>query len=175
VDFVVGDVVRQGFGFANPNHAAAAICAAFPFCWGWRGGWLWIGRVAGVALCVMLAMTYSRTGALVLVCEIVALLLGRKTLSAGMIGRVERVETCRNFYTIYTFYMVKKDARSGRPCHSGGRSCDCRMVDVAETGARRRDIEQAKDLACWAETFRGESAWCRIRQFRRARDDVHAA
>ena len=34
MDFVVGDIVRQGFGFANPNHAAAAICAAFPFCWG---------------------------------------------------------------------------------------------------------------------------------------------
>jgi len=37
VDFVVGDLVRQGFGFANPNHAAAAICALLPFCWGWRG------------------------------------------------------------------------------------------------------------------------------------------
>ena len=95
MDFVVGDLVRQGFGFANPNHAAAAICVAFPFCWGWRGKWRWAGRLVGVALCVMLAMTYSRTGALVLVCEIVALLLGRKTLSAGMIGRVERVETCR--------------------------------------------------------------------------------
>ena len=33
MEFVVGDVVRQGFGFANPNHAAAAICALFPFCW----------------------------------------------------------------------------------------------------------------------------------------------
>ena len=31
MEFVVGDVVRLGFGFANPNHAAAAICAAFPF------------------------------------------------------------------------------------------------------------------------------------------------
>ena len=29
VDFVVGDIVRQGFGFANPNHAAASICALF--------------------------------------------------------------------------------------------------------------------------------------------------
>ena len=37
VEFAVGDVVRQGFGFANPNHAAAAICAAFPFFWGWGG------------------------------------------------------------------------------------------------------------------------------------------
>ncbi len=32
VEFAVGDVVRQGFAFANPNHAAAAICALFPFC-----------------------------------------------------------------------------------------------------------------------------------------------
>ena len=95
MEFVAGDLVRMGFGFFNPNHAAAAICALFPFCWGWRGRWHWAGRLVGVALCVMLAMTYSRTGALVLVCEIVALLLGRKTLSAGMIGRVERVETCR--------------------------------------------------------------------------------
>lgn len=69
MDFVVGDVVRQGFGFVNPNHAAAAICALFPLCWGWRGGWRWAGRVAGVALCVMLAMTYSRTGVVVAAME----------------------------------------------------------------------------------------------------------
>lgn len=31
MEFVVGDLVRQGFGFANPHRAAAAICAAFPF------------------------------------------------------------------------------------------------------------------------------------------------
>ncbi len=80
MDFVVGDVVRYGFGFANPNHAAAAICALFPFCWGWggaagvralpaRGALQWCGRVAGVALCVMLAMTYSRAGMAVLAME----------------------------------------------------------------------------------------------------------
>lgn len=69
MDFVVGDFVRQGFGFANPNHAAAAICAVFPFCWGWGGVWRWVGRLIGAALCVMLAMTYSRTGFVVLVIE----------------------------------------------------------------------------------------------------------
>ena len=69
MEFVVGDVVRQGFGFANPNHAAAAVCALFPFCWGWGSGWRWAGRIAGVALCVMLAMTYSRTGMVVLAME----------------------------------------------------------------------------------------------------------
>ena len=26
---------RLAFGFYNPNHAAAMICALFPFCWGW--------------------------------------------------------------------------------------------------------------------------------------------
>jgi hypothetical protein len=73
VVFVVGDLVRQGFGFANPNHAAAAICALFPFCWGWRGKWRWAGRLVGVALCVMLAMTYSRTGMVVLAMEAIAM------------------------------------------------------------------------------------------------------
>ena len=75
MDFIVGDLVRQGFGFANPNHAAAAICALFPFCWGWGGGWRWAGRIAGVALCVMIAMTYSRTGMAVLGIEAGALWL----------------------------------------------------------------------------------------------------
>lgn len=82
MDFVVGDIVRWGFGFANPNHAAAAICAFFPFCWGWRGGWRWTGRIAGVALCAMLAMTYSRTGFVVLVLE-AAVLWWRGALGAA--------------------------------------------------------------------------------------------
>ena len=69
MEFVAGDLVRMGFGFFNPNHAAAAICALFPFCWGWRCRWHWAGRLVGVALCVMLAMTYSRTGMVVLVME----------------------------------------------------------------------------------------------------------
>ena len=89
MDFVVGDVVRQGFGFANPNHAAAAICAAFPFCWGWRGKWRWAGWLVGVLLCVMLAMTYSRTGMAVLAIEAAMLWGGRKILLPGMIGHAE--------------------------------------------------------------------------------------
>ena len=111
MEFVAGDLVRMGFGFFNPNHAAAAICALFPFCWGWRGRWHWAGRLVGVALCVMLAMTYSRTGVLVLVCEIVALLLDHKTLSSGMIGRVERVETCRT--STCSTWLNKMQGRGG--------------------------------------------------------------
>ena len=114
MEFVAGDLVRMGFGFFNPNHAAAAICALFPFCWGWRGRWHWAGRLVGVALCVMLAMTYSRTGMLVLVCEIVALLLDHKTLSSGMIGRVERVETCRtSTRSTRSTWLKKMQGRGG--------------------------------------------------------------
>ena len=32
MDFIVGDLVRQGFGFANPNHAAAANVPALLTC-----------------------------------------------------------------------------------------------------------------------------------------------
>ena len=61
--------MRMGFGFFNPNHAAALICAVIPFCWGWRGRWHWAGRLVGVALCAMLAATFSRTGFIVLALE----------------------------------------------------------------------------------------------------------
>ena len=73
MEYMSGDMVRWSFGFANPNHAAAAICALFPLCWGWRGKWRWAGRLVGAALCAMLAMTFSRTGMLVLLCETIAL------------------------------------------------------------------------------------------------------
>ena len=33
MEFTYDGMVRQGFGFYNPNHAAAVICAVFPFLW----------------------------------------------------------------------------------------------------------------------------------------------
>ena len=33
MEFTYDGIVRQGFGFYNPNHAAALICALLPFCW----------------------------------------------------------------------------------------------------------------------------------------------
>ena len=62
MEFACTDISSLAAGFYNPNHAAAAICALFPFCCGWRGKGRWAGRLVGVTLCVMLAMTYSRTG-----------------------------------------------------------------------------------------------------------------
>ena len=71
MQFLVGDIPRFAFGFANPNHAAAAVCALVPFLWGWRR-FAWVGWIASAALVVMLAMTFSRTGLVVLVAEMVA-------------------------------------------------------------------------------------------------------
>ena len=34
MEFTYDGFVRWGFGFHNPNHAAAAICALLPFVWG---------------------------------------------------------------------------------------------------------------------------------------------
>ena len=104
-----GEMVRCGFGFANPNHAAAAICALFPFCWGWRGKWRWAGWLIGIVLCVMLAMTYSRTGMVVLAIESVALWCGFK-----IFGRVERVETCRtSIRSTCSTWLNKMQGRGG--------------------------------------------------------------
>lgn len=71
MDFTFEGVVRHGFGFYNPNHAAALICAFFPFLWGWKKR-AWIGVIASVLLAIPLAMTFSRTGVLVLFLEIIA-------------------------------------------------------------------------------------------------------
>lgn len=78
MEFTFEGVVRQGFGFYNPNHAAALVCALFPFAWAawfrWREWWVrCVVALAGVALVAMLACTLSRTGFLVLWGETVAL------------------------------------------------------------------------------------------------------
>ena len=55
---------RCSFGFHNPNHAAALVCALLPLCWDWQRH-AWIGRVLAAVLVAMLLLTQSRTGFLV--------------------------------------------------------------------------------------------------------------
>ena len=57
------DIHRLAFGFVNPNHAAAAICAAVPFLWMWQVRWF--GWALSAVLVVVLVATQSRTGLLV--------------------------------------------------------------------------------------------------------------
>jgi hypothetical protein len=90
-EFTWHGLVRHGFGFYNPNHAAALVCAVLPFLWGWRRR-AWIGWLLSAALLVPLALTYSRTGAVVLFLEgaaFVALRGGRgwkRALAAGALA-----------------------------------------------------------------------------------------
>ena len=79
MEFTYDGFVRWGFGFHNPNHAAAAICALLPFVWGFVRAEArlsrWVAAVRGlvtVALFVALALTYSRTGFAVAALEALA-------------------------------------------------------------------------------------------------------
>ena len=65
-------LMRWGYGFYNPNHAAAMVCALAPLCCGWRRC-AWFGWIVFAALYVMLAMTQSRTGLVLMAIEAIAM------------------------------------------------------------------------------------------------------
>lgn len=78
MEFTYEGLVRYGFGFYNPNHAAALICAMLPFVW-----LLFLqpqfrkklfGFLLSAILVCALTMTYSRSGIVVLTLEAVAFL-----------------------------------------------------------------------------------------------------
>ena len=87
MEFTFDGIVRQGFGFYNPNHAAALICAFFPFLWGWKK-YAWIGWILTFLLTVPLVMTYSRTGVLVLGFELAAYFIIFKTKNWKLIAAI---------------------------------------------------------------------------------------
>lgn len=90
MEFTSDGIVRWGFGFYNPNHAAALITLLFPLLWPLfnRPG-RWPKVVAGIAaagLIAALALTGSRTGMAVLVMEMVffCCFYGRRFLKYGL-------------------------------------------------------------------------------------------
>lgn len=74
MEFTFNGIVRHSFGFYNPNHAAALICAIFPFLW---TAWLkWkilpvriVVAITSIFLLSALVFTFSRTGILVFCTE----------------------------------------------------------------------------------------------------------
>lgn len=75
MEFTYEGMVRYGFGFYNPNHAAALICALMPFLWAAWGHWRHVAFRIGVGVAMLLlmaalAMTYSRSGFLILAAEV---------------------------------------------------------------------------------------------------------
>ena len=87
MEFTFDGIVRQGFGFYNPNHAAAPICAFFPFLWGWKK-YAWIGWILTFLLTIPLVMTYSRTGVLVLGFELATYFIISKTKNWKLIAAI---------------------------------------------------------------------------------------
>jgi len=87
MEFTFDGIVRQGFGFYNPNHAAALICAIFPFLWGWKK-YAWIGWILTFLLTIPLVMTYSRTGVLVLGFELAAYFIISKIKNWKLIAAI---------------------------------------------------------------------------------------
>ncbi|MBO5309414.1 MAG: O-antigen ligase family protein [Lentisphaeria bacterium] len=87
MEFTFDGIVRQGFGFYNPNHAAALICAFFPFLWGWKK-YAWIGWILTFLLTIPLVMTYSRTGVLVLGFELATYFIISKTKNWKLIAAI---------------------------------------------------------------------------------------
>ena len=76
MEFTYEGLVRYGFGFYNPNHAAAFICAILPFAWlAFLQKAYWqkiLGGLLSVILIFALAFTYSRAGVLVFILEALA-------------------------------------------------------------------------------------------------------
>lgn len=76
MEFTYEGFVRYGFGFYNPNHAAAFICAILPFVWialFQKAYWQKIlGSLLSIILIFALAFTYSRAGVLVFILEALA-------------------------------------------------------------------------------------------------------
>lgn len=76
MEFTYEGLVRYGFGFYNPNHAAAFICAILPFAWlAFLQKAYWqkiLGCLISVILILALAFTYSRAGVLVFILEALA-------------------------------------------------------------------------------------------------------
>lgn len=76
MEFTYEGLVRYGFGFYNPNHAAAFICAILPFAWltfFQKAYWQKIlGGLISVILILALVFTYSRAGVLVFILEALA-------------------------------------------------------------------------------------------------------
>ena len=91
MEFTYDGMVRWGFGFYNPNHAAALFAALLPFLW---AAWERFPRpacripVAAATLLTFaaLALTFSRTGAAVAVLELV-LYFGCRKYSAVSLRR----------------------------------------------------------------------------------------
>ena len=114
MEFTYNGLVRYGFGFYNPNHAAALICFIMPFLWGWKR-LTWLGYLLSALLLIPLSMTFSRTGVIVLVLELFAFyfLSGRKNLKLLLAG-IAVLILCAGIWGVLSRFTLDK-AVTNRP------------------------------------------------------------
>ncbi|MBR4663934.1 MAG: hypothetical protein IKO93_08670 [Lentisphaeria bacterium] len=114
MEFTYNGLVRYGFGFYNPNHAAALFCFIMPFFWGWKR-LTWLGYLLSALLLIPLSMTFSRTGLLVLVLEFFAFyfLSGRKNLKLLLAG-IAVLILCAGIWGVFSRFTLDK-AVTNRP------------------------------------------------------------
>ena len=89
MEFTYDGMVRWGFGFYNPNHAAALFAALLPFLWAaWERFPRPVCRIPIAAATLLtftaLALTFSRTGAVVAVLELILYFGCRKCSAATL-------------------------------------------------------------------------------------------
>ena len=114
MEFTYHGLVRYGFGFYNPNHAAALFCFIMPFLWGWKR-LTWLGYLLSALLLIPLSMTFSRTGLLVLVLEFFTFyfLSGRKNLKLLLSG-IAVLILCAGIWGVLSRFTLDK-AVTNRP------------------------------------------------------------
>ena len=92
MEFTYEGIVRWGFGFFNPNHAAAFFCAILPFAMLFAFSRGFAQKIFGICLSVAIlaavALTYSRAGILVASLEIFAMALWGKRRNAAVFAAI---------------------------------------------------------------------------------------
>ena len=92
MEYTYNGIVRCGFGFENPNHAAAFLAALIPLCFVLlhrfrHNAVMRFGCMAvTAALIVMCAMTFSRGGIIVVGLELILLVIPSRNWRYGALG-----------------------------------------------------------------------------------------
>lgn len=114
MEFTYQGLIRYGFGFQNPNHAAALITMLLPLCWGGRKlakKW-WILLIIWLiesTLYLGLILTYSRAGVLALCCSgIIFLILSFRFMSTKKSQTVNNLKflVSKRYIFFYSLFLI---------------------------------------------------------------------
>ena len=118
MEFTYEGIVRWGFGFFNPNHAAAFFCAILPFSASLAVSGKAAQKIFGVclsgAILAAVALTYSRAGILVASLEILAMAFWGKKRNAAVFAAIALLFVAAIFATSAASRIACDAAMSNR-------------------------------------------------------------